>query len=279
MKKLYFVVIIMALLFNSSLMANPLFKLIGKSFSKQATKQITKQTAKKLGKEATEAGLKIGLKEGGKVIAKNSEKLAYPLIKKAALESTEHIVTNPKVMQKLVVNFGDDAALTIMKNVPTSEMPMFLRYVDAADSPTTKKLFFECFRKEGSEIFKRVTPSMVLATGLSASMLYGTYRATTPMIATSESIVKSPEVANNFVNKFQDCFKDVLIYTLSKPILFITIILCLLILNRFGIFGKLYYFLKHEILGNNTDCSSYNTSKENIKPIIPVIYDSDSDRF
>lgn len=289
MKKLVYVLIIMVLFFNTSLLANPLFKLFGKSITKQVTKQgtkqvakqvtknTTKQTVKKLGQEATESGLKVGLKQGGKAMIKNSDKIAYPLIKKATMETAEQAVTSPKIMQKLVLNYGDDAALTIIKKVPPSEMPKFLRYIDAADSPATKKLLFECFKKEGSDLFKRVTPSMVLATGLSASMLYGTYRATTPIVATAESIEKSPEVANNYVNKFQDSIKEILIGIFSKPILFITIILCLLILNKFGIFGKLYNFIKQELLNKSTSSDNSFTERRT-RPIIPTICESDSKR-
>lgn len=299
MKKAFVFTLVMVFGFNVSLSANPLFKFFGKLFTKEATKQtvkqvtkqtmkqttkqagkhVAKQTAKNLGKESAESGIKIGLKQGAKVLAKNSDDIAYPLIKKVTFETAEHAVTNPKIMQKLVVNYGDDVALSIIKKVPPSEMPKFLRYMDAADSPATRKLFIECYKKEGTEIFKRITPQMVMATGLSASMIYGTYRATTPMVATAESIEKSPEVANNSVNKFQDSVKDVLIGILSKPILFITIILCLLILNKFGIFGKLYNFLKQEFFYRNTTSFNSNIPEGKIKPIIPVIFDSDSDRY
>ena len=243
-----------------------------KQAAKQATKQFTKQTAKKLGKESAESGIKIGLKQGAKVLAKNGDDIAYPLIKRASFETAEHAVTNPKIMQKLIVNFGDDATLKIIKRVPQSEMPMFLRYIDKADSQATKKLFLECYQKEGADIFKRITPSMIFATGLTASMLYGTHRATTPMVSAAETIGREPDVADKFVENSG----KVIVSTFSRPILIITIVLCVLVLNKFGIFGQLYRFIS-SCFTKKTDCFEEIVSKERIKPIVPEVYESSPD--
>lgn len=296
MKKAFVFTLVMVFGFNVSLSANPLFKFFGKLFTKEATKQtvkqvtkqtmkqttkqagkhVAKQTAKNLGKESAESGIKIGLKQGAKVLAKNSDDIAYPLIKKVTFETAEHAVTNPKIMQKLVVNFGDDVALKIIKKVPQSEMPMFLRYIEAADSPATKKLFFEYFQKEGSGIFKRITPSMVLATGLTASMLYGTHRVTTPMVSAAESIEKEPDIANNLVDKYIENTANVIVSTFSRPILLLTIVLCILILNRFGIFGKLYRFI-YLCFIKKEDHFEDIVSKERIKPIVAEVCESVSE--
>ncbi len=278
MNKIIGITLIMVLCFNMNLFANPIINLFSKPIAKQATKQVAKQAAKQgvktIGREAAESGVKAGLKQGAKALVKNSDNIALPLMKKAALETTEHTVTNPRIMQKLVVNFGDDAALKIVKNVPQREMPMFLRYVEAADSPATRKLFVECYKKEGADIFRRIPPKIIIATGLSAAMLYGTHRATAPMVATAESIENNPNVANNFVNKASEDFRIFLVALLSKPLLFITIVLGIIILNKFGIFGQFYNFIK----GNNskqTICSE-SVSERKIKPLEAVICDSDS---
>lgn len=278
MKKILMITIILVLGFNMSLLANPILNLfckpVAKQAAKQATKQATKQGVKTFGRETAESGVKAGLKQGAKALVKNSDNVALPLMKRAALETAEHGATSPKIMQKLVVNFGDDATLKIMKKVPQSEMPMFLRYVEAADSPATRKLFMECYEKEGADIFKRITPKMVLATGLSAAMIYGTHRATEPLVEVGDSIKKNPEVANNFVNKASEEFRNFLTALLAKPLLFISIIFGLIILNKFGIFGQFYNFLK----GNNSQQAIYSesVSERKIKPLEAVICDSDS---
>ena len=281
MKKILMISIILVLGFNMSLFANPILNLFCKPVAKQATKQAVKQTTKQAAKQATkqgvktigretaESGVKAGLKQGAKALVKNSDNVALPLMKRAALETAEHGVASPKIMQKLVFNYGEDVALTIIKKVPPSEIPMFLRYVEAADSPATKKLFFECFKKEGSDLFKRITPSMVLATGLSAAMLYGTHRATEPLVEVGDSIKKNPEVAKDVVNKASEELRTFLTALLAKPLLFISIIFGLIILNKFGIFGKFYNFIK----GNNPQQSicSERLSGRPIKPIEAVV--------
>ena len=285
MKKILMITIILVLGLNMNLFANPLLNLfckpVAKQVAKQSVKQATKQAAKQatkhgvktFGREAAESGVKAGLKQGAKALVKNSDNVALPLMKRAALETAEHGATSPKIMQKLVVNFGDDATLKIMKKVPQSEMPMFLRYVEAADSPATRKLFMECYEKEGADIFKRITPKMVLATGLSAAMIYGTHRATSPMVAAADSIENNPEVAKDVVNKASEELRTFLTTLLAKPLLFISIIFGLIILNKFGIFGQFYNFLK----GNNSQQAIYSESASGrpIKPIEAVVCESD----
>ena len=278
MKKIIIVAILMVLAFNANLFANPIINLFCKPAAKQAAKQATKQAAKQgtkiIGREAAETGVKVGLKQGAKALVKNSDNIAFPLMKRAALETAEHSVTSPRIMQKLVVNFGDDAALKIMNKVPQKEMPMFLRYVEAADSPATRKLFIECYQKEGADIFKRITPKMILATGLTATMLYGTHRATSPMVAAADSIQNNPEVANTFVNKASEELRSFLTALLAKPLLFISIILGIIILNKFGIFGQFYNFIKGEY-SKQTICSESVFGRK-IKPLEAVVCESDS---
>lgn len=266
MNKIFGITLIMVLCFNMNLFANPIINF----FSKPLAKQATKQGVKVLGKEAAETGVKVGLKQGAKALIKNSDNIALPLMKKAALETAEHGVTSPRIMQKLVVNFGDDAALKITKKVPQCEMPMFLRYVEAADSPATRKLFVECYQKEGADIFKRITPNMILATGLTATMLYGTHRATSPMVAAADLIENNPNVANNFVNKASEELRSFFTSLLAKPLLFISIIIGIIILNKFGIFGQFYNFIK----GNNSKQTI--CSERKVKPLEAVICESDS---
>ena len=270
MKKLFMIMLFTVFGFNVTLFANPVLKLI----TKTATKQAAKSGAKTIGREVAETGVKASLKQGTKLLVKNADNVALPILKKAALETTEHTVTNPKIMQKLVVNFGDDAALKIVKNVPQSEMPMFIRYVEAADSPATRKLFVECYKKEGTDIFRRIPPKIIIATGLSAAMLYGTHRATAPMVATAESIEKNPNVANNFVNKSIDGLQGFFLSLFTKPLLLITIVLCILLLNKCGIFGQLSNFMSKSFSKQNN--RSEEIVPEKIKPIKAVVCDSDS---
>jgi hypothetical protein len=60
----------------------------------------------------------------------------------------------------------------------------------------------EAYGREGKTLFERIPPKLVLASGLSASMLYGTHALTGPVRAAAEAIEDSPEVADTAVRQF-----------------------------------------------------------------------------
>ena len=64
-----------------------------------------------------------------------------------------------------------------------------------ADSPATRELLLKSYQREGKELFTRIPPTLVLAGGLTASMLYGTHQVTAPARAISKAIATNEDLA------------------------------------------------------------------------------------
>ncbi len=102
----------------------------------------------------------------------------------------------------MFTSFGDDGAQQIARQVPAEDLPRLLKYAEQADTPETRCLLLDAYKKEGSLIFQRIPPSLVLATGLSASMIYVTHRETAPLDAAADAILENPDVARDTANGF-----------------------------------------------------------------------------
>lgn len=126
----------------------------------------------------------------------------FPLAKRVGVDAIELEARTPGLALKTFSTFGDEGGKIVAKNAPTEDVPRLLSYGEKADSRATRDLLIETYEKEGKSIFERITPKLVLASGLSASMLYGTHRATAPLQATSAAIRENDDLAQNAVTLF-----------------------------------------------------------------------------
>ena len=124
----------------------------------------------------------------------------FPLARRVGPEVLELEAKCPGIARKACSCFGDSAAKQLAQTVPAEDLPRLVKYGQAADSPATKKLLLQRYADEGAKLFQRIPPKLVLASGLSASMLYGTHRGTKPMAAVSDQIQKNPSLARHVAN-------------------------------------------------------------------------------
>ena len=124
-----------------------------------------------------------------RVLGLNAEAL-LPLARRFGPEALELEARAPGIAGRIFAAFGDDAGKLIARSVPADDLPRLLAYAEKADSPATRKLLLETYRKEGPDIFKRLPPLFVIAAGLSASMLYGTHNLTRPV---HDALASNPE--------------------------------------------------------------------------------------
>ncbi len=143
----------------------------------------------KNGDEIYEIGQKLS-PAARRILGKNSTEL-MPLIKNYGTEIAELETKVPGLSEKIFNVFGNDLAIAISKNVPAQDIPALLKYAEKADNPATKKLLLETYQKEGRSLFERIPPSLVLASGLSSSMFYGTHKITSSI---STVVEKNPEI-------------------------------------------------------------------------------------
>jgi hypothetical protein len=123
-----------------------------------------------------------------------------PLVRELGAEALEIETKSPGLVRQMVANFGPDGARRIARTVPAEDMPRLVAYANRADTPSTRKALLEAYEMEGRTMFERIPPKLVLAGGLSASMLYGTHRATAPAAAVGTRIATDPDLTNRVVD-------------------------------------------------------------------------------
>ncbi len=119
-----------------------------------------------------------------------------PLVRELGEEAIEIEAKAPGFAPRVFSNFGDDGARYVGRQVPAEDAPRLVAYAEKADSPQTRELLLDAYKKEGASLFERIPPGMVLETGLTAGILYGTHRATRPFAELGEAVRSNPAIAD-----------------------------------------------------------------------------------
>ena len=130
--------------------------------------------------------------EARRMLALNPEELV-PLSRRVGVEALELEAKAPGQASHVFEQFGEDGGRYVANNVQSSDLPRVIKYGELADSDATRRALLEAYQKEGKSLFERIPPKLVLATGLTASMLYGVHEA-------SEMARDSPNVLRDIVN-------------------------------------------------------------------------------
>lgn len=118
--------------------------------------------------------------EATQALARNYDEM-LPILKSFGTEALELEARAPGYATKVFNTFGRKGGSYISKNVPTEDIPRLVSYGNKADAPATRQLLLKQYKQEGAGLFQRIPPKLVMASGLSASLLYGTHRATEPL--------------------------------------------------------------------------------------------------
>jgi hypothetical protein len=154
----------------------------------------------KYGDEIVEIAMKAS-PQARRAFAQNIPEL-LPLVRRVGTEALELEAKSPGLSSRIFKVFGDDAGKILARNVPADDIPRLLKYAEKADGPATKKALVTAYRKEGKSLFERIPANLVLASGLSLSMLYGTHELTNPIRAMGDAIAKNSDVAGAAVRRF-----------------------------------------------------------------------------
>jgi len=154
----------------------------------------------RFGDEVFEIAIKAS-PEARRALARELPEL-FPLAKRVGVEALELEARTPGLALKTFSTFGDEGGKIVAKSAPSEDVPRLLSYGEKADSKATRDLLIDRYEKEGKSIFERIPPKLVLASGLSASMLYGTHRGTEPLQATGDAIRENPDLAKNGLSLF-----------------------------------------------------------------------------
>ena len=146
------------------------------------------QSVPKYGDEVVEMAMKVSPK-ARRALARNIPEM-LPLARRVGVEALELEAKTPGLSTRVFNVFGDDAAKIIAKDVQKEDIPRLLKYGEMADSEKTRKLLLDAYKKEGKSLFERIPPKFVLASGLTATMLYGIIETTGPIGAIGDAINK-----------------------------------------------------------------------------------------
>lgn len=202
-------------------------KVSGKTLSpltrRSAHKALSKAFAKygddvlKMTRHGGLEALKIGSKYGDDFwrLARHAEPSAVrslvlhsddlmPLAKRLGADFMRLESKAPGLGAKIVSEFGDDAARTLAKTASADDMSKLLAYSGKADSAATKRMLYDQYQKNGSKFLNALNWKTIMAGGLTASMLMGTYKVTDG-IETGLKTVAEKE-PNQFVRIVENVF-------------------------------------------------------------------------
>lgn len=134
-----------------------------------------------------------------RALAMNTAEL-LPLARRVGVEAIELEAKVPGLASNVFRIFGDDAGKTVAKVVRTEDLPRIIKYGEKADSDATRRLLLEKYEKEGGSLFERIPPQLVLAGGLTASMLYVAHRGTEPDQAKADVLRNNPDIVRDVMN-------------------------------------------------------------------------------
>lgn len=126
----------------------------------------------------------------------------FPIARRVGVDVIELEARTPGLAVKVFTTFGDEGGRIIAKNVPIEDVPRLLSYAEKADTSATRDLLLEVYREEGKSLFERIPAKLVLATGLSASMLLGTHEIAAPVRALGKAVESNEDLAGQAVRHF-----------------------------------------------------------------------------
>jgi hypothetical protein len=140
-----------------------------------------------------------------------------PLTKAVGVEALEIEARAPGQAAAVFRIFGVEEGRQIARTVRTEDLPRLLKYGEKADNPETRRLLLKAYEKEGAGLFARIPPKLVLASGLTASMLVVGYRL--------------PDVIGKWMDDHPMLVAGVMVLVMVVPPLFLIVLL----LWRFGL--------------------------------------------
>ena len=180
---------------------------------KQATRQLA-QAAQRHGDDVFESARNGGIKlieaagkhgddvwtysrqypKAARAIASNADEL-IPLTRRIGGEVLELEAKRPGMSRDVIRQFGENSIKFFAKNVSDADAARMLSYARRADTPSTRKLLLKNYQQRGNRFLNSLDWKKILATGLTASVIIGTYKVSDGIEGGLEEISKKhPEV-------------------------------------------------------------------------------------
>ncbi len=137
---------------------------------------------------------------GQRALALHGKEL-IPLARRVGVRAIELEARAPGQAARVFDLFGDDLGKVVATTVRTEDLPRLIKYGELSDSAQTRGLLVDAYRNEGSGLFARIPPLLVLAGGLSSAMALGVYEATAPSRAKAKVLEENPEIVRDTMNR------------------------------------------------------------------------------
>ena len=136
--------------------------------------------------------------QGRRALALDTTTL-LPLARKYGVEALDAEAKAPGQAARLFEVFGADEGRRLATEAAAGDLPRLLKYAEKSDDAVTRGLLLDAYRKEGAMLFARIPPRLILEGGLTAAMLVGAHRMTSPFIAIAEVLREHPVLAATVV--------------------------------------------------------------------------------
>ena len=118
----------------------------------------------------------------------------------------------PGLAARVVKEFGDDGAKALA-NAPAGDLPRLVGFASRADSPATRKLLLDCYRKSAApgKFLEHLNWKHVMAAGLSAATITAAYKISDGVEeATKKLGQEHPEIAREVIKDTLAPFRYIL---------------------------------------------------------------------
>ena len=112
---------------------------------------------------------------GARALAMRPREL-LPLTRRIGTEVLELEAKSPGITRHVVKNFGDDGVRYFAKHVPTRDAARLVGYVEKADSPATRRMLLDHYKKGGTLFLEKLKWKQIMAGGLSAGAITAAYQ-------------------------------------------------------------------------------------------------------
>lgn len=106
----------------------------------------------------------------------------------------------PGLGGRVFTTFGTELAPAVARQAATEDLPRLLLAAGRADSPATRAMLWEGYRRGGSEFLERIDWKVVMAVGVSVAVIDAAHRTTAPFDAAADVMRENPELTAETVS-------------------------------------------------------------------------------
>jgi hypothetical protein len=99
-----------------------------------------------------------------------------PLTRRIGTEVLQVEAKAPGLAKHVVKNFGDDGVRYFGKHVPAGDATRLIGYAEKADSPATRQMLMDYYKKGGTHFLEKLNWKHIMAVGLSAATITAAYQ-------------------------------------------------------------------------------------------------------